>query len=140
MIRHVSRTTHAGGTPWGTGREGLPTATRAPRPDEVVDPVEIRRVRYRCAVSHQFTVPLNAAVEVPTTWECHRCDLMADLVDAAGGTEGEAFQVPSRGTTSGKTHFERVLERRTTAELQVLLDEQLELLRARRNESTPDAP
>jgi len=103
----------------------------------VIEPVEIRRVRYRCADEHQFSVPLNAAVEVPTTWECRRCDLMADLIDAAGGTGGEEFHVPSRGATSGKTHFERVLERRTVEELQVLLDEQLELLRARRTKPAP---
>ena len=137
----TSRPAPAGATPWGSKREGLPSIAREPRPEEVVEPVQVRRVAYLCRDGHSFTLPLNAAAPVPGAWECRRCDLMADLIDAGGGTtQGEDERPSGRATGSTKTHFDRVLERRSREELQVLLDERLELLRARRGAAaTPPA-
>lgn len=72
-----------------------------------------------------IVVPFSADAPIPQTWEA---------IDGTEGVlrnaEGEAEEVkPAR---KQRTHWDMLMERRTIAELEVLLDERLALLRERR--------
>ena len=79
---------------------------------------------YRCARGHEFTVPFAEEAEIPTTWECRLDGTVAQLVD---GPEPEAKKVKAP-----RTHWDMLMERRTIADLEEVLAERLDVLRARR--------
>ena len=79
---------------------------------------------YDCPGGHRFTVPFAAEAEVPALWECKVCGANALLVD---GTMPEPKKVkPAR------THWDMLMERRSIADLEEVLNERLDVLRARR--------
>ena len=78
---------------------------------------------YVCAAGHVTTLPFSVEADVPALWEC-RCGLEALLRDA---DRPEA--VP---TKPARTHWDMLMERRTEAELEELLQERLALLRSGR--------
>ncbi len=79
-------------------------------------------VAYDCPAGHHFTMPFSVEADLPPTWECRVCGAEAVMVD---GKAPEAKKVkPPR------THWDMLLERRTIADLEVLLAERLELLRS----------
>jgi hypothetical protein len=86
-----------------------------------VEPAPRQIAEYDCPNGHTITVPFAAEVDVPPVWEC-RCGAEALLRD---GQRPEAK--PGRPQ---RTHWDMLLERRTVAELEVLLDERLQLLRS----------
>lgn len=86
-----------------------------------VEPVSRRIARYNCPNGHVTAVPFAAEAEVPSLWEC-RCGSEALLEDAE--RPDPKPQRPAR------THWDMLLERRTIPELEELLNERLELLRA----------
>jgi len=72
-----------------------------------------------------IVVPFAADAPIPQTWE------------AADGTEGvlrnaQGAVEEEKPARKQRTHWDMLLERRTIEELEVLLNERLELLRARR--------
>ena len=73
-------------------------------------------VLYDCARGHRFEA------EVPALWDCPRCGAQALQVatDRPDEKPGKA----------ARTHWDMLLERRSVEDLEVLLDERLELLRA----------
>jgi hypothetical protein len=86
---------------------------------------------YRCPQGHLFEVPFAVDAEVPLTWECKYDGTTAQLVD---GSEPEQKKVkPPR------THWDMLLERRSLAELDEILNERLAELRARRGQQTESA-
>jgi hypothetical protein len=89
---------------------------------ENVDHVELaprHTVTFHCPEGHSFTVPFADEAEVTVVWEC-RCGREALVTD---GVKPEGKYVkPAR------THWDMLLERRTIADLEVLLNERLELL------------
>ncbi len=79
---------------------------------------------YECARGHRFVVPFAADVDIPPLWECRVDGTVARLID---GDQPEAKKVkPAR------THWDMLLERRSMPELEEVLAERLELLRAKR--------
>ena len=83
-------------------------------------------VRYVSASGFEFEVPFADDVEAPATWECRLHGSISRLVD---GAEPETKKVkPAR------THWDMLLERRSVADLEVLLAERLELLAEKRAE------
>jgi len=87
-----------------------------------VEPADRQLITYNCPNGHTVVVPMSMEADVPPLWEC-RCGeeaLRADT-DAPERKAGK----PAR------THWDMLLERRTIAELEVLLDERLALLRSR---------
>lgn len=78
-------------------------------------------VTYNCPAGHVISMPFAAEAEVPVEWECH-CGRMALLVDA---TKPEP-----KPTKPVRTHWDMLLERRSIAELEDLLEERLALLEA----------
>jgi hypothetical protein len=118
----------------GPRENQMPTVTAAAtgRPayslsDDLVEPAETRDVTYRCPSGHTFVARFFAGAEVvPHRWACRSCDADAHTDDPA------AEEVPDSRRWVGrtKTPWQMLLERRTLAELEALLDERLRLLRA----------
>lgn len=86
-----------------------------------VQPAARQDVRYHCPNGHTVVVPMAIEAEVPALWEC-RCGAMALREDT---------QAPdAKPVKPARTHWDMLMERRTTAELEALLDERLALLRS----------
>src|SRR5690606_7852298 len=95
--------------------------------DRNTDLAPRQEVDYTCTKGHRFTVTLAAEAEVPMTWECRNCGATALRVN------GELPQ-----TKKGKpprTHWDMLMERRTIEDLEEVLAERLEILRAARKKS-----
>lgn len=102
-------------------------ARRGPRQQEVELPAARFPVYYVCPRGgHEFEVVLAADItsdEVPLVWQCRRHGVDGKQL----GYEDVPLPPPvyrARGE-DGRTHYDRVLERRSRAELAVLLDERL---------------
>jgi hypothetical protein len=77
--------------------------------------------RYDCANGHTVILPFSTEAEIPVIWEC-KCGAEAIL---RNGRRPE--MKPGKPP---RTHWDMLLERRTIGELEELLTERLELLRA----------
>jgi hypothetical protein len=83
-----------------------------------------RSVTYACPNGHEFEVPFYDDAEVPSVWECRLHGSESKIVD--GNQPDQKKSKPPR------THWDMLLERRSVAELEELLNERLEELRVRR--------
>jgi hypothetical protein len=91
--------------------------------DNGVQPAARQDVTYYCPNGHTVVVPLSMEADVPALWEC-RCGSQALR---------ENTELPeAKPSKPARTHWDMLMERRTTAELEVLLEERLELLRSGR--------
>jgi len=88
--------------------------------DTAVEPAPRRVAEYLCPNGHTVVIPFSVEADVPALWEC-RCGSEALLRDAA-----RPEPKPARHQ---RTHWDMLLERRTLAELEVLFEERLALLR-----------
>lgn len=79
------------------------------------------QVFYDCPNGHTIVLPFSAEADVPPVWEC-RCGSEALLRDGD--------QPSPKAVKPPRTHWDMLLERRTVGELEDLLSERLELLRA----------
>lgn len=77
-------------------------------------------VTYICPDGHETTMPFSIEAEVPALWEC-RCGLEG-LIRDGKRPDVKAGKPP-------RTHWDMLLERRSTDDLEVLLAERLELIR-----------
>ena len=90
--------------------------------EEGVEPAARMIAEYHCPRGHVNRMPFALEADVPALWEC-KCGEEALLVD------GERPDVkPGKPV---RTHWDMLLERRSIADLEVLLDERLALLRAK---------
>ena len=86
---------------------------------------------YRTDDGKTFEVTFSSDAEVPETWESPRTGLEGRLV----AEDGTLVQSDEAETKAPRTHWDMLLERRTRPELEELLQERLESLRARRGAS-----
>jgi hypothetical protein len=77
-----------------------------------------------------FEVTFAFDAEIPETWESPRSGQEGRLV----AEDGTLVETETVETKAPRTHWDMLLERRTRAELEELLQERLALLRARRGE------
>lgn len=70
-----------------------------------------------------------AEAEAPETWECRSCGDAATLM-----VDSKPVVVARGEDKAPRTHWDMLLERRSRAELEELLEERLAYLRARRGE------
>ncbi len=99
--------------------------------DAHVAPAERQVVSYECPVGHQTVVPFSVeAEEIPFDWSC-RCGRMAVRPDMSAPDTKPARHV--------RSHWDMLLERRTIADLEVLLDERLDLLHTQQGISKKEA-
>lgn len=85
---------------------------------------------YRAADGSTFEVMFSAEAEVPTVWESPKSGLEGRLVDELG----ELVENDQAEGKVARTHWDMLLERRTRAELEELLEERLNYLRARKGQ------
>jgi hypothetical protein len=90
--------------------------------------------QYRCAKEHISEVIFAQEAEVPAAWSCKSCSLEAALLDDKGNQAFET-ELPK----APRTHYEMLLERRTRVELEEILGERLDELKARRSRGQADA-
>lgn len=97
--------------------------------------MERRETSYACpACGHVTTLMFAADAEAPHTWECRECGAAALL-----RIDGEkTVELEETDEKAARTHWDMLLERRTRAELEELLEERLALLRARRGATDQD--
>ena len=92
-----------------------------------------REAEYQSSDGTTFTVTFAEEAEVPQKWTNPRTGQVGQLVGADGEIEqpdeDEAEKAP-------RTHWDMLLERRTRAELEELLEERLQYLRARRGKES----
>ena len=85
--------------------------------DRNTDLAPRKPAQYSCPKGHTFSVPLAVEAEIPASWECRTCGATAVHV---GGPAPEPKKVkPAR------THMDMLRERRSTADLEEVLKEQL---------------
>ncbi len=82
---------------------------------------ERQTVSYACPNEHDISMIFSTEAEVPAVWECPKCGAEALLMD---GSEPDR-----KSTKAPRTHWDMLLERRSIAELEQLLEERLSLLR-----------
>jgi RNA polymerase-binding protein len=89
--------------------------------DNGVPPAARQLVRFACPAGHEVVVPMSLEADLPRTWEC-RCGETA-IRENSADPETKPVKAP-------RTHWDMLLERRTRAELEELLQERLVLLRS----------
>jgi len=90
-----------------------------------------KKAVYRTDDGTTFDVVFAAEAEVPETWESPRTGQEGRLI----GEDGELVESETAAAKAPRTHWDMLLERRTRAELEELLQERLAYLRARRGEA-----
>lgn len=76
---------------------------------------------YRCQLNHEFEITMAEEADVPAVWECPRCG--SEALSVSGMQPEPRVEKPAR------THWDMLLERRSTRELEEILTERLQLLR-----------
>jgi hypothetical protein len=109
---------------------GMRLGTQSLQSEEGVEFSPRKKSIYRTADGTTFEVVFAAEAEVPTTWESPKTGVEGVLLDH-DGTPVESEEVESKAPRS---HWDMLLERRTRAELEELLQERLDYLRARRGQ------
>ncbi|QHC66665.1 RNA polymerase-binding protein RbpA [Rathayibacter sp. VKM Ac-2759] len=85
---------------------------------------------YHCSnCGYDTDMVFSADAEAPETWECRSCGHEAVLM-----VDSKPVVVDRGEQKAVRTHWDMLLERRTRAELEELLEERLAFLRARRGE------
>ena len=85
---------------------------------------------YRCETCGRETVmTFSTEAELPESWECRYCGAAATLL-----VDSKPVEIDRSGEKVARTHWDMLLERRTRAELEELLEERLACLRARRGQ------
>jgi hypothetical protein len=82
---------------------------------------------YICGNGHTTEIVFAAEAELPETWQCRQCSHQAALV-----TDGQHVELSITTDRPGRSHWEMLLERRSKEELEEILQERIEYIRARR--------
>ncbi len=89
-----------------------------------------KKSQYRTDDGSVFEVTFSAEAEIPEVWESAKTGQEGRLLDDAG-----ALVVPDPiEAKTPRTHWDMLLERRTRAELEEILQERLTYFRARRGQ------
>ncbi len=75
---------------------------------------------YDCPLGHATAVPFAAEADIPFTWECRVCGAQGEQ------RNGEAPE--AKAVKPARTHWDMLLERRSIAELEEVLQERLQVL------------
>jgi len=94
-----------------------------------------RETVYQTEDGDTFRVVFAEDAEVPNTWVNPRTGQTGRLLGEDGNVEPESADEAQKAP---RTHWDMLLERRTRAELEVLLEERLQYLRARRGKAGGD--
>ena len=78
-------------------------------------------VTFECSAGHRFGVPFASEAEIPLVWECRTCGAKSLRVDGA--------RPEPKKVKPARTHWDMLMERRSTDELEEVLAERLAVLR-----------
>ncbi|MBN6189780.1 MULTISPECIES: RNA polymerase-binding protein RbpA [Microbacterium] len=107
---------------------GIRLGAQSLQSEEGVVFMERRETTYTCdTCGHDTTLMFAADAEPPQTWECRACGAEARLQ-----VDGQSVTIEASDEKSARTHWDMLMERRTRAELEELLEERLAFIRARR--------
>lgn len=110
---------------------GMRLGSQSLQSEEGVEFSPRKKSIYRTDDGTTFEVIFSAEAEVPDSWESPRTGLEGRLV----GEDGALVETEVVEVKAPRTHWDMLLERRTRVELEELLQERLELLRARRGQT-----
>jgi len=88
---------------------------------------------YICSNQHETKVVFAADAEAPDKWECSACEK-----PALRSVEGKTIEALTAEEDGPKTHFDMLLERRSETELEELLAERIDVVRAKRKRGEAD--
>jgi len=91
--------------------------------------------RYRAEDGTEFEVVFSEDAEVPSFWDSPRTGQSGVLLDDAG----VPVEMEPDTERAARTHWDMLLERRSIAELEELLEERLQILRAQRGQERKSA-
>lgn len=109
---------------------GMRLGTQSLQSEEGVEFSPRKKSIYRTADGKTFEVTFSADAEVPEVWESPKSGQEGVLL-ASDGTPVETSRVESK---IPRSHWDMLLERRSRAELEELLQERLDYLRARKGQ------
>ncbi len=107
---------------------GMRLGSQSMQSEEGVEFAERQRAQYRTVDGEVFDVIFAADAELPDLWESPRSGKEGVLLTP----DGTPVEIDAGEAKPARTHWDMLLERRTRDELEELLQERLELLRARR--------
>lgn len=82
---------------------------------------------FQCANEHVSEIVFSADAEIPQTWQCKNCQLQAVQLE-----DGKRIKLDAAEDKVPRSHWEMLLERRSREELEEILQERLDYIRARR--------
>jgi hypothetical protein len=97
--------------------------------EEGVELAARRSITFVCENDHEFKLAFALEAEIPNTWDCKVCHTKSSRL-----RDGELVRDISLQVEAPRSHFDMVLERRTRAELEALLEEVLADVKKRRAE------
>ncbi len=109
---------------------GMRLGTQSLQSEEGVEFSPRKKSIYRTADGETFEVVFAADAEVPGTWESPKSGREGVLLDL----NGDPVESEKADEKVARTHWDMLLERRTRPELEELLQERLDYLRARRGQ------
>ncbi|MFN3706803.1 RNA polymerase-binding protein RbpA [Microcella sp.] len=107
---------------------GMRLGSQSLQSEDGVEFAERQRARFRTSDGEEFEVIFAADAELPEVWESPKSGKEGRLL----APDGTPVEVDEGEQKAARTHWDMLLERRTRDELEELLQERLELLRARR--------
>ena len=110
---------------------GMRLGSQSLQSEEGVEFASRRKSIYRTEDGTTFDVVFSSDAEVPEVWSSPRTGQEGRLV----ADDGTLVQTVEAEVKAPRTHWDMLLERRTRPELEELLQERLEYLRARRGQA-----
>jgi hypothetical protein len=110
---------------------GMRLGSQSLQSEEGVEFASRRKSVYRTEVGTTFDVVFSSDAEIPEIWQSPKTGQEGRLV----ADDGSLVPMEEVETKAPRTHWDMLLERRTRAELEELLQERLEFLRARRGQA-----
>lgn len=114
---------------------GMRLGTQSLQSEEGVEFSPRVRSIYRAADGTTFEVIFAADAEIPSVWESPKDGREGVLLTS----EGNPVELEEVEVKVPRSHWDMLLERRTRAELEELLQERLDYLRARRGQDSKSA-
>ena len=109
---------------------GMRLGTQSLQSEEGVEFSPRKKSVYRTADGNTFEVIFSAEAEVPEVWESPKNGLEGVLLSS----DGEPVVREMAEAKVPRSHWDMLLERRTRAELEELLQERLDYLRSRKGQ------
>jgi hypothetical protein len=110
---------------------GMRLGSQSLQSEEGVEFASRRKSVYRTDDGTTFDVVFSSDAEIPEVWSSPRTGQEGRLV----ADDGSLVPLEEVETKAPRTHWDMLLERRTRAELEEILEERLEFLRARRGQA-----